>query len=354
MHPRLLRTRTMPDPLATAIDNVIAHNDLASEQMQSAVGRIMDGEAEEAQIAALLTALRMKGETVDEIVGAARAMIERCTRIPTQQTGLLDTCGTGGDALHTFNISTATALVVASCGVKIAKHGNRSVSSSSGSSEVLKALGVNIDLQPEQVATCIEDIGIGFCFAPLSHAAMKHAAPVRKKLGFRTIFNLLGPLTNPAGADRQLLGANNTDAAEKLAHALVQLGRQRAAVVCGNGELDEVSLWGETTAWIVNDGEVRNETWTAASFGLNEIDVNDLKVSSPDESADVIRAIFAGNPGPARDIVLANAAAALLVADVVDALPAGVARAAEVVDSRATAEMLNQFIERTRAFTTQA
>lgn len=320
--------------------------------MQSAVGRIMDGKAEEAQVAALLTALRMKGETVDEIVGAARAMIERCTRIPTQQTGLLDTCGTGGDALHTFNISTATALVVASCGVKIAKHGNRSVSSSSGSSEVLTALGVNIDLQPEQVATCIEGLGIGFCFAPLSHAAMKHAAPVRKKLGFRTIFNLLGPLTNPAGAQRQLLGANTPDAAEKLARAMLQLGRQSAAVVCGNGELDEVSLWGKTTAWIVNDGEVNRETWTAASFGLKEIDVDDLKVTSPDESANVIRNIFAGNPGPARDIVLANAAAALLVADVVDALPTGVTRAAEAIDTQATAGLLSQFVQRTQAFPT--
>lgn len=342
----------MTNAIAGALPQLIERRDLSAEQMQAAVGVIMDGEAAEAQTAALLTALRMKGESVEEIVGAARAMIERCTRIPTNKTGLLDTCGTGGDALHTFNISTATALVVAAAGVPVAKHGNRSVSSSSGSSEVLTALGVNINLQPEHVATCIEDVGIGFCFAPLSHGAMKHAAPIRRTLGFRTIFNLLGPLTNPAGAERQLLGANTPRAAELLANALVQLGRQRAAVVCGNGELDEVSLWGETEAWIVNDRKVQRETWSPATFGLSDINVADLKVDSPESSAAVIRGILDAQPGPARDIVLANAAAALWVAGVVDSLPDGVERAAATINSGRTASLLQRFVERTCAFGT--
>lgn len=339
----------MLDPLHTALPQLVAGNDLSAEQMQAAVGVVMDGNAAETQIAALLTALRMKGETVEEIVGAARAMIDRCTRIPTEQSGLLDTCGTGGDGLHTFNISTATALVVASAGVPVAKHGNRGVSSSSGSADVLTALGVNIDLGAEQVAKCIEEVGIGFCFAPLAHGAMKHAAPVRKKLGFRSIFNLLGPLTNPAGAAYQLLGANSPAATELLAKALLQLGRQRAVVVCGNGELDEVSLWGETIAWIVKDGDLRQETWTAKSFGLSEIAVDDLKVSTPNESAAVIRDIFAGKPGPARDIVLANAAAALLVAEKAADLPTGVQLAAEAVDGGATRELLERFAAKTQA-----
>ncbi len=227
----------------------------------------MRGEADERVLAALLTALRIKGEAVSEIVGAARAMIACATRIPTTRRGLLDTCGTGGDKLHTFNISTAAALVAASSGVPVAKHGNRSVSSSSGSADVLEALGINVRLTPEEVGRCVDDLGIGFCFAPLFHGSMKHAMPVRKVLGFRTLFNLLGPLTNPAGADFQLVGVSTVSAARKVAGALAELGRKRALVVCGAGHLDEVSLWGETTVFRVEGNSLIQEVWTPLFFG---------------------------------------------------------------------------------------
>jgi anthranilate phosphoribosyltransferase len=337
----------MTTPLETAIHAAVAGNDLTEPQMQAAVGAIMDGEAGEAQTAALLTALRMKGETVAEIVGAARAMFERCARIPCSTTGLLDTCGTGGDELQTFNISTATALVAAAAGVPVAKHGNRGVSSTSGSADVLRALGVDIELSPEQVGRCIDGIGIGFCFAPLVHGAMKHAAGVRRQLGFRTIFNLLGPLTNPAAADYQLIGANTSDSARKLAEALTRLERKRAVVVCGNGELDEVSLWGETGAWIVDSAELREERWTSADFGLPECRADDLKVSSPEESAEVIRDALSGTPGPACDIVLANASAALLAAGKTADLREGVATARRVVTDGTAAAFLARFVEAT-------
>ncbi|MCH7689365.1 MAG: anthranilate phosphoribosyltransferase, partial [Planctomycetes bacterium] len=230
----------MNHEIRTALDLILEGRDLSAEEMQAAMAVIMDGRAGEAQTAALLTALRIKGEAVAEIVGAARAMLERVTTIPTTRQGLLDTCGTGGDGLHTFNISTATAFVAAAVGVPVAKHGNRRVSSSSGSADVLEALGVNIELPPEQVGRCIDELGIGFCFARLLHTAMRHVAPVRQELGFRTIFNLLGPLTNPAGAEHQLLGANTLDAAEKLAFSSAELNRKKVIVVCGAGELDEV------------------------------------------------------------------------------------------------------------------
>jgi anthranilate phosphoribosyltransferase len=282
--------------------------------MQAAVGAVMDGQATEAEIAALLTALRMKGETVEEVVGAARAMSDRAVRIETGLTGLLDTCGTGGDRLSTFNISTATAFVVAATGVPVAKHGNRGVSSNSGSADVLEALGVNIQLSPEQIVACLHEVGLAFCFAPLLHEAMKHAAPVRKQLGFRTIFNLLGPLTNPAGAEFQLLGCNRPETAELLAQALRQLGRTRAIVVCGAGGLDEVSLWGETIAFVVEGDSLKEERWTAEMFGLPPCEASDLRADSAMESAAIIRRVFAGEAGPHRHIVLANAAAALRAA----------------------------------------
>jgi anthranilate phosphoribosyltransferase len=338
----------MSTPLEAAIHTAVAGRDLTESKMHAAVGVIMDGSAADAQTAALLTALRMKGETVEEIVGAARAMIERCAKVPCSTTGLLDTCGTGGDGLHTFNISTATALVVAAAGVPVAKHGNRGVSSSSGSADVLRALGVNIELSPEQVGRCIDEIGIGFCFAPLVHGAMKHAAPVRRQLGFRTIFNLLGPLTNPAAAEFQLIGANTIAAAGKLAEALLHLGRTRAVVVCGNGELDEVSLWGETSAWILSDGELIEKRWKPTDFGLPECRVEELTVKSPEESAEVIRDVLSGSPGPACDIVLANAAAALLAAGKTTDLTTGVALARDVLADGSAAEFLARFAKATQ------
>jgi anthranilate phosphoribosyltransferase len=336
----------MIDELRTAVGTLLERRDLSADQMRAAVGAIMSGSAEQpVAIAALLTALKMKGESIDELVGAAQAMRECCTRIPTQRPGLLDTCGTGGDELFTFNISTATALVAAAAGVPVAKHGNRGVSSSSGSADVLERLGVNVQASVAQVARCIDEVGIGFCFAPISHGAMKHAAPVRKELGFRTIFNLVGPLTNPAGAEYQLVGTNRPETAEKLAGALARLGLKRAVVVCGAGQLDEVSLWGETAAFIVSDSRVEQTAWMPDTFGLPECRVADLRVQSPDESAQVIRSLLAGQSGPQLDMVLANAAAALFATGQINDLRAGVERAAEAVASGKAGEVLRRLAE---------
>ena len=335
----------MNDEIEAALNRALDNEDVPAQETHRAVAALMDGRCSEVEIAALLTALRVKGESVDEIVGAAQAMQERATPIKTKRTGLLDTCGTGGDQLHTFNISTATALLAAAVGVPVAKHGNRSVSSSSGSADVLEALGVNVQLTPDQVGTCLDQLGIGFCFAPLLHGAMKHAAPVRKQLRFRTIFNLLGPLTNPAGAEHQLLGANRPDAAQKLAYALASLGRKRALVVCGAGELDEVSLWGETTVFEVADGTVSETHWTCETFDLPACDVGQLQVNSAAESAQVIQKIFTGEQGPSRDIVIANTAAALIAAEYCADPKTGTQAAAETIDSGKADELCRRLVE---------
>ncbi len=247
--------------------------------------------------------------------------------------------------MQTFNISTATAFVVAACGVPIAKHGNRGVSSISGSPDVLEQLGVNNNLSPEAVARCVDELGIGFCFAPLFHSAMKHAAPVRKQLRFRTIFNLLGPLTNPAKAEFQLLGAGRVETAGRLARALAELGRQHAYVVCGADQLDEVSLWGTTSAFEVSGGHVVEHHWSADTFGLPECQAADLRIDSPAESAAILRAIFAGQPGPARNIVLANAAAGLLAARAATDPRDGVAQAAKAIDSGTVRDLMDRLAE---------
>ncbi len=333
----------MHDAIRDALNAVFERNDVPEAVCQSAVAAIMDGQCDEVSIAVFLTALRVKGEAVNEIVGAARAMIERAERVPTQRTGLLDTCGTGGDELHTFNISTATAFVAAACGVPVAKHGNRGVSSSSGSADVLEALNVHTQLTPVHVGRCLDEIGIGFCFAPVFHGAMRHAAPVRKALRFRTLFNLLGPLTNPANAEFQLLGASRIATAEKLANAAARLGRNRALVVCGNDQLDEVSLWGATTVFEVAADSVQRHTWSAATFGLSECSVADLQVGSPAESAARIRAVFNGERSAARDIIVANAAAALIAAKTESDPVVAAERAARAIDSGATATLLTRF-----------
>ncbi|MCA9092900.1 MAG: anthranilate phosphoribosyltransferase [Planctomycetaceae bacterium] len=341
-----------PD-FASVLQSLVEGRSLPEETMRELILAIMSGGVSEALIASLLTALRMKPEAVSEITGTARAMLELASRIPTARTGLLDTCGTGGDELHTFNISTATAIVVAACEVPVAKHGNRSVSSSSGSSEVLETLGVNVQLTPEQVGACVDQIGIGFCFAPLFHSAMKHVAPIRKQLRFRTIFNLVGPLVNPAGAEYQLLGVGRPETARLLAESLRNLGRARAIVVCGAGQLDEVALWGETLALLVEGNQpVRELKWAPSTFGLSEIQADQLKVGSPAESATVIKNILAGQPGPARSIVLANAAAALAAVGriPVDDLAQGVAMAAHALDSGAAANKLAQLCQLSNSF----
>ncbi len=334
----------MHQHLCTALDQLLAGNSLTAEQMQCAIGAIMDGECSAAGIASLLTALAIKGETSTEVAGAAQAMRARSSKITTLRTGLIDTCGTGGDKLHTFNISTATAFVVAAAGLPVAKHGNRSVSSSSGSADVLERLGVNIELSAEHASQCLDDIGICFCYARLFHGAMKHVAPVRADLGFRTIFNLLGPLTNPANAEFQLLGTNSNQSAEKLAEAARQLGMQRAMIVCGNNQLDEVSLWGETRVWDVQSESVNRLTWTAADFGLPECAPEDLTVSTPEESAAVIKNILIGKHSPHRNIVLANAAAALVCAGKADSPKHGTELAMAAIDNGAAQQVLRQLI----------
>ncbi|HEV3301570.1 MAG TPA: anthranilate phosphoribosyltransferase [Planctomycetaceae bacterium] len=338
----------MPDAIHNSIAILLKGSSLTENEMHAAVLQVMDGNAPSVGLGMLLTGLKLRGETVDEIVGAARAMRERVTPIKCRRNGLLDTCGTGGDALSTFNISTATALVTAACGVPIAKHSNRSASSVSGSADVLEALDVRVDLASERVAECIDTIGIGFCFAPLVHGAMKFAAPVRKQLGFRTIFNLLGPLTNPAGAEFQLLGAGRVALAEKLAAAVARLGTKRTLVVCGNDELDEVSLWGRTTVFRVQGQSIDVSEWSAERLNLKECCVSDISVQSPLESAERIRLLVAGERGPARDIVLANAAAALVAAGRSEDPGKAVEMAAAAIDSGATGEVLRRLVEFTK------
>lgn len=337
----------MHDQLRAPLERLCRREDLEVGAMRGVIASMMQGHFTEVEIAAFLTALRVKGESVSEIVGAAEVLQELATPILTSRVGLLDTCGTGGDELHTFNISTAAAFVLASMGIPVPKHGNRGVSSTSGSADVLEALGVNIQLSPEQVGRCLNEIGIGFCFAPLFHGAMKHAAPVRKQLRFRTVFNLVGPLINPARAEHQLIGASRPDVAAKLAQALAKLGRRRALVVCGAGHLDEVSLWGETQVFEVAAGGIRERTWSAASFGLPECRPEELRVGSAEQSADVLCSIFAGDSGPCRNIVLANSAAGLLACEMETDLPAGVARAATAIDSGATRRLLDHLIRLT-------
>lgn len=333
--------------LQHALDRLLSGNDLEATEACAAFRAMMGGESSDVETAALLTALRMKGESVAEIVGAARAMQELATPIPTRKTGLLDTCGTGGDQLHTFNISTAAAFVVAACGVPVPKHGNRGVSSSSGSADVLESLGVAINLNSEQVATCLDELNLGFCFAPLFHHAMRNVGPVRKQLRFRTIFNLIGPLTNPARASYQLIGTGRRETASRLARALAELGRPHAYVVCGADQLDEVSLWGVTTAFEVAGARVIEQHWTAETFGLPECRPEELRIDSPAASGQVLRSVFEGQHGPARNIVLANAAVALMAANQAEQPRDGVARAAQAIDSGRVRDLLIRLIELT-------
>lgn len=339
----------MHPTIRPALDQLISKQTLSSDSVQQCIGAIMDGACDPVDVAAWLTAMTCKGPSAIELVGAAQAMRDRASRIATRRRPLLDTCGTGGDKLHTFNISTATAIVAAACGVNVAKHGNRSVSSSSGSADVLEALGVNIQLTPEQAGKCLDEIGITFCFAPLVHGAMKHAAPVRKALGFPTIFNLLGPLTNPAGADYQLLGASTDERARKLSSALSVLGCRKAIVVCGNNELDEVCLWGPTRAFEVAVGKVREYQWTNEDFGLPTCDVKQLTVKSAQQSADVIRRVLDGEESAAASIVTANTAAALLAAELASDLSDAVSKVRLTLTDGIAASKLNDLVEWTQA-----
>lgn len=338
--------------LKEAIAPVINGRDLTAVQAEEAMNTIMRGEATPAQIGSYLTALRMKGETVAEITGSARAMRNHVVRVPYTPAGgepLVDTCGTGGDGKHTFNISTTAAFVVAGRGVKVAKHGNRAASSQSGSADVLLALGGNLDLTAEQVAACIEAVGIGFLYAVNHHPAMRHAIGPRREIGQRTIFNVLGPLTNPAGATHQLIGVYDAALTEPLAAVLGRLGSSAAMVVHGADGLDELSTSGVNQVSLLQGGEVTTMTLDPRDYGLPQAQLSDFQGGDPAENAAITRGVLSGaDQGPRRDIVLLNAAAALGLET--NDLPAGLAAARETIDSGAALRTLEAWITFTNGF----
>jgi len=331
--------------LSATLEKLSRREDLTASEGESVLSYIMSGEATDAQIGAFLMALRMKSETPQEICGFARTMRRHCVPIKTHRADVVDTCGTGGDALDTFNISTGAALVAAAAGIPIAKHGNRSVSSACGSADVLVALGVNIDLDAEAVGRCLDEIGFGFLFAPNLHPAMKYAIGPRREMGVRTVFNLLGPLTNPAGARRQLLGVFAEEWVEPVAEALHQLGTERALVVYGRDGLDEISTLGETTVAELADREVSSYTLAPEDLGLDRARVEDIGGGTPEESAEMLRGVLQGEGGPRYDIVVANAGAAVYIGGGAASIQEGTERAAEVIASGAAFSKLEELRE---------
>ena len=322
-----------------------AKHDLSREEMTEVMRSIMQGEWTPAQIAGTLVALRCKGESVAEIAACADVMRALSTKVPlNDKTHLVDTCGTGGDSAHTFNISTASALVAAAAGVRIAKHGGRSVSSTCGSADVLESFGVNVNLTPDDVARCVDEVGVGFMFAPNYHSAMKHAAPVRRELGIRTLFNVLGPLTNPAGAPNQVLGVFDRALVSKLAKVLATLNSRHVMVVHGAEGLDEISIGGPTYVAELKDGEIREYEITPADFGFESASLEKIKVSNIDEAKCILSEVLANVPGPARDIVCLNAGAAIYVSGIALSLQDGVSRARAAIESGAAADKLHKLI----------
>lgn len=344
-----------------AIAKVVERENLSESEMIEVMDQIMSGEATPAQVAAFITALRMKGETVEEITGAARVMRDRATRIRVGRNVLdidrddinldletiLDTCGTGGSGTNTFNISTTVAFVVSACSVKVAKHGNRSVSSCCGSADVLEALGVNLDITPETVEKCINEIGLGFLFAPALHGAMKHAIGPRREIGIRTIFNILGPLTNPAGADCQVLGVYRDDLTERMAHVLKNLGCRHGFVVHGMDGMDEITLTTATRVAEVSPNGVSATLIRPEDFGFSPCRMEDLHGGDAVENAAIVKAVLNGQEGPKRDIVLLNAAYALVAAGKAGNVPEGIKLAADAIDSGRSLIQLDLLIELT-------
>lgn len=333
-----------------AIRAVIEGRDLNGADMADAMRMIMTGQATAAQIGGFLVALRLKGETVEEIAAAARVMRELATRVVVDSEHLVDTCGTGGDAKGTFNVSTACAFVAAAAGAKVAKHGNRSVSSASGSADVLEAAGANLDLGPEQVASCIETVGVGFLFAPRHHSAMKHAIGPRREMGVRTLFNLLGPLTNPAGAPHQLLGVYSETWVRPVAEVLKALGSRRVLVVHAQDGLDEISIGAPTHVAELENGEIHDYVLAPERFDMCRAPLEAMHVDSALESLEIIRRVYAGEPGPAADTVVLNAGAAIYAARLVDSLEDGVRRAGAIISSGAAAAKLAEFVAYTNRF----
>jgi len=324
-----------------AIQSIVSNRGLTEVEMAGCIKEIMEGHATDAQIGSFLTALRMKGETIEEITGAARIMREKATKIKAPE-GVLDTCGTGGDMSHTFNISTTTALVVAGAGIAVAKHGNRSVSSQSGSAELLEALGIKIDLTPEKVESCLFETGFGFLFAPLFHPAMKFAIGPRREMGIRTIFNILGPITNPAGAKRQILGVYSDTLTETLAIVLGNLGADDAIVVHGEDGLDEVSISSRTKVSRFNHGKTDNFYTEPEDFGLKRGKIEDIRGGTKGENAAITLSILKGETGPRRDIVLMNSAFALIAAGKTEDINVALSMAVDAIDSGRALEKLKE------------
>ncbi|HEC29881.1 MAG TPA: anthranilate phosphoribosyltransferase [Gammaproteobacteria bacterium] len=336
--------------MQSAIKSVTERKDLSNQEMIDVMRLIMTGEATRSQIGGFLVGLRMKGETIDEIAAAASVMRELAAQVDVSGPYLVDTCGTGGDASGTFNISTASAFVVAAAGGKVAKHGNRSITSQSGSADVLEAAGVNLEITPEQVAQCVNKTGIGFMFAPMHHSAMKHAIGPRREMGVRTLFNVLGPLTNPAGAPNQVLGVFSDDMVEPLANVLMKLGSNHVLVVHSEDGMDEISIGASTHVAELKDSEVRDYVITPEEFGFERTDISLLAVDSAKQSLEVIREIFNNEAGPARDIVAMNAGAAIYAAGLEDSLGDGVTMALEVIANGGAQQKLDGLIELSNSF----
>jgi anthranilate phosphoribosyltransferase len=333
-----------------ALTRLIEQREIFYDEMLSLMRQIMRGEVSAAQIAGILVGLRVKKETIGEISAAAFVMREFASKVPvTKREHLVDTCGTGGDAAHTFNISTASALVAAAAGAQVAKHGGRSVSSTCGSADVLEALGVNLNLTPEQVGHSIDQIGIGFMFAPNFHGAMKYAAPVRRELGVRTLFNVLGPLTNPAGADNQVMGVFHPDLVGIQARVLQRLGSRHVLVVNGSDGLDEITISGPTNVAELKDGQVREYTVEPQDFGLKSAPLDSIRVMNVEQAKAMLRGVLDNQPGAARDIVQLNAGAAIYVAGLTPTLAEGVKKAAEVIASGAAKHKLAELIRLSHA-----
>ncbi|MDD4977051.1 MAG: anthranilate phosphoribosyltransferase [Gallionella sp.] len=329
-----------------ALVRLIEQREIFYDEMLSLMRQIMGGEVSPTMIAAILVGLRVKKETIGEISAAAFVMREFSTKVPvTKRQHLVDTCGTGGDAAHTFNISTASAFVASAAGARVAKHGGRSVSSTCGSADVLEALGVNLNLTPAQVGLSVDQIGIGFMFAPNFHGAMKHAAPVRKELGVRTIFNVLGPLTNPAGADNQVMGVFHPDLVGIQARVLQRLGSQHVLVVNGCDGLDEITISGPTSVAELKDGNISEYSVQPADFGLQTASLDSIRVQTKEAAVAMLRSVLDNQPGTARDIVQLNAGAAIYAAGLSDSLASGVKRAAEVIASGAAKAKLAELIQ---------
>jgi anthranilate phosphoribosyltransferase len=336
--------------IQSAIRAVTEHRDLSGEEMTSVMHTIMGGEATASQIGGFLIGLRMKGESVEEIAAAATVMRELALPVQVQAEYLVDTCGTGGDGSSTFNISTASAFVAAGAGAAVAKHGNRSASSSSGSADVLEAAGVNLDLTPEQVARCIQEAGVGFMFAPKHHGAMKHAIGPRKEMAVRTIFNVLGPLTNPAGAPNQVVGVFSLDLIEPLARVLARLGSRHVLVVHAEDGLDEISIGSDTHVAEFRDGSIHIHRIHPEQFGMESAELSSLTVSSAEESLETIQSVFDNNDGPARDIVALNAGAAIYASGLAADLTAGVEAATRSLSSGAARERLAKLVALSNSF----